>query len=104
MLTLPDAVLYNSATVKPLILASLDQRLPVIGFSAAFVRAGAAAGVFADFREAGRQAADAALRYDTSRAQRIVEQPRKLKLAVNQRVLRLLGLDYEHSADVEVYR
>ena len=104
VLTLPDGGLYNSATVKPLILASLDHRLPVVGFSAAFVRAGAAAGVFADFREAGRQAADAALRYDSNHAQRPAEQPRKLKLAVNQRVLRLLGLDYEHSGEVEVYR
>jgi hypothetical protein len=104
VLTLPDNALYNSATVKPLVMASLEERIPIIGFSAAFVRAGAAAGVFADFHEAGRQAAEAALRYAPGRTQRTVEQPRKLTVAVNQRVLRLLGLDYEHNDGVVVYR
>jgi ABC-type uncharacterized transport system substrate-binding protein len=101
VLTLPDGALYNSATVKPLILASIEHRLPVIGFSAAFVRAGAAAGVFIDFREAGRRAAEAALRGDAGRAQRAVDPALKLRVAVNQRVLRLLGMAYERGGDVE---
>jgi hypothetical protein len=29
---LPDGTLYNSATIKPLILASIEHRLPLIGF------------------------------------------------------------------------
>jgi putative ABC transport system substrate-binding protein len=104
VLTLPDNALYNGATVKPLVMASLEERIPIIGFSAAFVRAGAAAGVFADFHEAGRQAAEAALRYAPGRTPHTVEQPRKLTVAVNQRVLRLLGLDYERNDGVAVYR
>lgn len=104
VVTFPDNALYNGATVKPLVLASLEERLPIVGFSAAFVRAGAAAGVFADFKEAGRQAAEAALHLEPARPERTVEPPRKLTVAVNQRVLRLLGMDYKHAGDVLVYR
>lgn len=104
VVTFPDNTLYNGATVKPLVLASLEERLPIVGFSAAFVHAGAAAGVFADFREAGRQAAEAALRLEPAQSEHTVEPPRKLTVAVNQRVLRLLGLDYHHDEGVVVYR
>jgi putative tryptophan/tyrosine transport system substrate-binding protein len=100
VVTLPDGALYNSATVKPLILASIDHRLPVIGFSAAFVRAGAAAGVFIDFRENGRRAAEAALRGDAGRASKAAGPALKVRVAVNRRVLRLLGMGYERG-DVE---
>src|SRR5579863_6651890 len=50
---LPDGALYNSATIKPLILASIENRLPLIGFSESFVWAGAAVGVYPDFRDIG---------------------------------------------------
>ncbi|MBI1791236.1 MAG: hypothetical protein HYR60_27220, partial [Acidobacteria bacterium] len=54
---LPDSLLYNSATVKPLLLASFEQRLPIIGFSESFVRAGAALGVYPDYPDIGRRTA-----------------------------------------------
>ena len=104
VLTLPDGALYNSATVGPLVMASIEQRLPLIGFSAAFVRAGAAAGVFADFRDAGRQAAAMALNYEPGHGARAPDPPRRWIVAVNQRVLRLLGLDYQHAPAIEVFR
>ena len=104
VVTLPNTELYNSATIQPLILASLESGIPIVGFSAAFVRAGAAAGIFADFREAGRQAAEAAMQYDPGRAQQLVEQPRKLTVAVNQRVTRLLGLKYQPGERLVVYK
>jgi len=103
VLALPSEGIYNSATVKPLIMASLECRLPLIGFSPNFVRAGAAAGVFPDFREIGRQTVEMALRYDP-RLPRKAEPPRKLAVAVNQKVLRLLGVDYGRADDVVVYR
>lgn len=37
---LPDATLYNAATIKPLVMASLEHRIPLVAFSASFVRAG----------------------------------------------------------------
>ena len=91
---LPDGALYNSATIKPLILASIENRLPLIGFSESFARAGAAVGVYPDFRDIGLQAGEAAQQIVSGQTVPLSEGPRKLKLAVNQSVLRLLGLRY----------
>jgi ABC-type uncharacterized transport system substrate-binding protein len=87
----PDGALYNSSTVKPLIRASIENRLPVVGFSASFVRTGAVAGVYPDYFEVGLQAGEMAKNY-LSGANLMNESPRKIRAAVNPRVARLLGL------------
>lgn len=88
----PDANLFNGTTVKPLILASLEHRLPVGGFSSSFVRAGASAGVYPDYLEVGLQAGELARKYLTGSSVEPVVSPRKLRVAANMRVARLLGL------------
>jgi putative ABC transport system substrate-binding protein len=88
----PDGTLYNGTTVKPLILASLESQLPVAGFSASFVRAGAAAGVYPDYFETGAQAGELARKYLSGGNAMGVEAPRKIRVAANTRVARLLGL------------
>jgi putative ABC transport system substrate-binding protein len=105
VLCFPDADLYNAVTIKPLVLASLEHRLPLVGFSPAFVRAGAAAGIFPDYRDMGRQAAEMALRLLRGEEHRADESPRKVQVAINQRVTRLLGVNFLCAAPaVEVYR
>jgi putative ABC transport system substrate-binding protein len=105
LLCFPDPDLYNSVTIKPLILASLEDRLPVIGFSPAFVRAGAAAGIYPDYREMGRQTAALALRLLRGEDRAVVEEPAKLHISVNQRVARLLGVEFQTAGQpVEVMR
>jgi ABC-type uncharacterized transport system substrate-binding protein len=99
---LPDSGLYNSATVKPLILASLESHLLIVGFSASFVRAGAGVGVYPDFRDIGAQAGEIARRELAGQPVTGEQGPRKLVVAVNQRVIRLLGLDYQPRPDGEV--
>jgi ABC-type uncharacterized transport system substrate-binding protein len=94
---LPDSTLYNSATIKPLILASIENRLPLIGFSESFARAGAALGVYPDFQDIGVQTGEVAQQIIAGQPVRQLEGPRKLKMAVNQSVLRLLGLRYSAS-------
>jgi ABC-type uncharacterized transport system substrate-binding protein len=88
----PDGTLYNSTTVRPLILASLENRLPVIGFSESFVRSGAVAAVYPDYFDVGAQAGELARNYLAGASLPANEKPRKLKVAANPRVARLLGL------------
>jgi putative ABC transport system substrate-binding protein len=104
VVALPDSTLYNSATIRPLILASLENRLPLIGFSAAFVRSGASMGVYADFEDIGQQTAETAQRIMTGQSQAAHEGPRRHITAVNQRVLRLLGMDYKQREGLVVYK
>lgn len=105
LLCLPDASLYNSVTIKPLLLAALEDRLPVIGFSPGFVQAGAAAGVYPDYYEIGRQTGELVLRALRGETRSIGETPRKARTAVNERVARLLGIGFQTgSGAVEVLR
>lgn len=91
----PDPELYNSATVKPLVLASLESGLPLVGFSAAFVRAGALAGVYPDFRDLGRQTGDLLARILSGKPsdRKREEDARKVVVAVNERIARLMGIE-----------
>lgn len=106
VLCFPDPELYNAVTIKPLVLASLEDRLPLVGFSPAFVRAGAAAGIFPDYADVGRQSAEWALRLVRGEDRATEkESPRKVRIAVNERVVRLLGVEFRPDAvGAEVYR
>ncbi len=97
----PDGTLYNGTTVRPLILASLENRLPVIGFSESFVRSGAVAAVYPDYFEVGSQAGEMARNYVAGASLPLNEKPRKLKVAANPRVARLLGLRIQGKNDSE---
>jgi putative ABC transport system substrate-binding protein len=105
VLCFPDPDLYNPVTIKPLVLASLEHGLPLVGFSPAFVRAGAAAGIFPDYRDLGRQAGEMALRLLRGEERAADESPRKIQVAINQRVDRLLGVEFRAGAlGAEVFR
>jgi ABC-type uncharacterized transport system substrate-binding protein len=104
VVVLPDSSLYNNTTVRPLILASLESRLPIVGFSSSFVRAGAALGVYPDFRDVGGQTADIVLKLIAGKTVVADESPRRLQVAVNQRVLRLLGLDSADTPGLVIFK
>lgn len=57
--TSPEGGIYNDAAIRSLLLTALRQRVPVFGFSPAFVRAGALLGVGINPATQGGQAADA---------------------------------------------
>lgn len=54
--TSPDSTIWNEATVRSLLLTALRRKIPVFGFSTAFVRAGALVGVGLDPADQGSQA------------------------------------------------
>jgi ABC-type uncharacterized transport system substrate-binding protein len=95
----PDAALYTSATLKPLLVASLTSRLPIIGFSEQFVQAGALFGGSADFVEVGRQTAALAARVLHNEQTPARQAAREFRFVYNQRVSRLLGVKAAIPAD-----
>ena len=102
VICLPDGSLYNSATARPLIMASLENRLPLVGFSPAFVRAGAAVAVYPDYRGVGQQTADLVRRCLEPGDCASWETPRKVDAAVNARVLRMLGMEFKAAANPDL--
>jgi ABC-type uncharacterized transport system substrate-binding protein len=89
---LPNRELYEPASVQAMILASIRYHLPLIGFSEAFVKAGALVGSLPDYRRIGGQTADLLDRYEEGRPVGPVEHPRYIRTIVNQRVVRALGI------------
>jgi putative ABC transport system substrate-binding protein len=108
VLTEPDQDLYNSATIKPLVLASLSQALPILGFSATFVRAGALVGVYPDFRDLGRQTGTLVARLlesnNLDRGPRTETEVREVVVTVNSRIARMLGLEPVRLEGVQVLK
>lgn len=102
VICLPDGSLYNSATARPLIMASLENRLPIVGFSPAFLRAGAAVAVYPDYRGVGQQTGDLVRRCLDPGDCTSWETPRKVDVAVNAKVLRMLGMEFKASANPDL--
>jgi putative ABC transport system substrate-binding protein len=104
LLCFPDPELYNPVTIKRFMMASFEARVPVLGFSPAFVRAGAAAGIYPDYRDIGRQTGEMVLR--RLRGEDCgTETPRKTRIAVNERVARLIGVGFRlNTPGIEVFR
>ncbi len=103
----PDETLFKGDVIRPLVLASLRTRVPLVGFSEAFARAGAGLAIFPDYRAVGGQTADLVRRLLEGRLsgaslapQPIFEAPRSLRIALNERMLRLMGVRYERPPDV----
>jgi ABC-type uncharacterized transport system substrate-binding protein len=95
----PDGTLFNATTVKPLIMASLRHQMLIIGFSEGFVRAGTALGVYPDFEAIGRQTGMAVRQYLNQGVLPGEQAASDARVAVNERVLRLLGVHWMSPTD-----
>jgi hypothetical protein len=104
----PNPQLYNSATLKPLLVTSITNRLPVIAYSEQLVEAGALFGGAPDFRDVGRMTAEVAQRILQHQPVPARVKARRFHFAYNQRVARLvdvkaIGLE-EHGEDLRIIR
>lgn len=94
---IPDAQVYNSATVQRLLIWGVRHRKTIWAFSSNVVRAGAAAGQYVDPRAVGRQASQLVLEMlATGRASEATwHYAANVKHAVNTRTIALIGLDLD---------
>jgi putative ABC transport system substrate-binding protein len=105
LLMLADPVLYSPRTAAPLILQTLQEGLPVIAPSAAFVRAGAFVGLQADPEENGCAAAGVVGRVLKGEQPSAIPLPRptryevSLNLVVAERLRTPVPADLIHSAE-----
>ncbi len=97
--TTGDQRLYDTACVRALLLGALRNKIPVWGFSSAFVRAGALIGVAVEPRAQGAQAADIAdaVLTDVKQIKQKAQPPRQFQTAVNLIVARQIGVEIPDS-------
>lgn len=100
LLVLPDGSVADASAVQNILIAAYRQRVPVVTYSPALVRAGATLGLYASPAQVGRQVA-AMLKPPISvqswPAPRLAD---GFTIAVNEQVYRSLGLDVPDVADL----
>lgn len=88
----PDPQVFNSQTVHHVLLTAFRLHSPVLGFSAAYVRAGAVLGLYTTPAQAGREAAAVARRVLAGQPLPAPAAHTEFEVGVNQTVARALGL------------
>ncbi|MCK6410037.1 ABC transporter substrate binding protein [Thauera sp.] len=92
LLSLPDGTVYNARTVANVLLTAFRLRAPVLGFSAAYVRAGAVLGLYSTPRQVGAEAAALARRLLAGEPPPAPAAHALFEVDINQTVAHALGL------------
>ncbi len=89
-----DRIVMTPETAKPLMLFSIRQRIPFVGLSSPWVKAGALYALDRDYLDIGRQVAEVALRVLAGQSARSLTpaRPRKVVYSLNQRTARAIGI------------
>lgn len=103
LLALPDPLVYNRWTIVNIMLSSYHSRVPVIGFSAAYVRSGAVAAVYSTPEDVGRHVSDLIRRFlaDPRRRLPAPQYPRYFHVRINTQVAHSLGIELPSADDVQ---
>jgi len=94
-----DQIVLNPQTVKPILLFSLRNRIPFVGLSATWVKAGALYALDRDYDDIGRQLGEMTVKILQGATPGSLPPvpPRKVVYSVNRRTARLLKVDLQES-------
>ena len=92
LLVLPDAAIYRSDTIRNILLETYRQRVPMIGLSQHYVRAGALCAVYSTPLQIANQTARAVAQFAKTGKLPDYQYPQEFEVAVNTQVARSLGL------------
>jgi ABC-type uncharacterized transport system substrate-binding protein len=100
VLAVPDTAVFNSGTIHNILLAAFRAQQPLIGFSPAYVRAGALAALYSTPQQVAEQVAEIALRALAGAPLPPPQYPRSFSVGTNAAVARSLGLGLEPEAAI----
>ena len=98
MLAIPDPTIFNNQTIAGILSSGYRRRVPLIGFSPAYVKAGALLALYSTPQQVGRAAAEALREALAGRPLPAPHAPREFAVMVNQGVARSLGLSLDERA------
>jgi len=101
LLALADTVVYNSHTVKNILLTAYRHRKPVIGYSNSLVKAGAVAAIYTSAEDASAEAAEIIQEYISANGcfNRSIYTPSAFTVSINRQVARALEIDLDSNLD-----
>ncbi|MDD5329802.1 MAG: ABC transporter substrate-binding protein [Sulfuricella sp.] len=91
--SLPDPMIYSPQTAKPVLLFSFRNRIPLIGLSDAWVKAGALYALEWNFQDIGRRCAAAAVKLIQGSRALPPALPNRIQYSVNTRTARHMNLE-----------
>lgn len=91
MLALPDPAVFNSQTAGNILSAAYRQRRPLVGFSPAYVRAGALLALYSTPTQVGTRAGEVLRQVLAGKPLPPPQSPREFSVVVNSSVARSLG-------------
>lgn len=97
LLVLPDAAIYRPDTIRNILLETYRQRVPMIGLSPHYVRAGALSAVYSTPEQIARQAVRMLGIYAATGRMPKSQYPDDFEVAVNTRVAHSLGLNIKNA-------
>lgn len=94
LLALPDPTVFNRRTIFNILLSSYHNKVPVIGFSAAYVKAGALVAVYSTPDDIAKHLTDFTTNYLNKGATTLPKPayPKYFSVSINQSVARSLGI------------
>ena len=101
LLALPDKLVFSSSNMYNILLAAYRQRVPVVSYSAAHVRAGALMSLHTEPSDVARQLADALRQWHAGGGLPPPAAAASGSVSVNGQVARSLGLSLPHPLDLE---
>jgi ABC-type uncharacterized transport system substrate-binding protein len=101
LLVLPDQNVYNSGTIRNILLASYRKQVPLIGISPSYVKAGALCAIYSTPIQIATQAAEVIKRFSDSGKLPSSQYPKEFEVSVNMQVARSLDL---HIKDADQLR
>lgn len=104
LLAVPDPLVHQRGTAQTLLLTSYRYQKPVIGYSQAYVTAGALAAVYSSPEDIARQAAEITSNYpDRQSALPSPQPPRYFSVGINRQVARSLNIDIQDTESLTKY-
>lgn len=100
LLVAPDPVIYNSTTIQSILLTTYRAQIPLVGFSPAYVKAGALVAVYSSPGQLGTQAGEIAHGVLAGRPLPAAQPPRDFNVSGNAHVARSLGVPLENDAQL----
>lgn len=95
LLAVPDSAIYSSSNVRNILLSTYRQNVPLIGWSQAYVNAGAVAALFSTPEQLAEQSVATVLGYAQTARWPLSQYPHHYTIALNQQVARSLGIVLE---------
>jgi ABC-type uncharacterized transport system substrate-binding protein len=102
LFVLPDAAVYNSETIRNILLETYRKQVPMIGISPSYVRAGALCAVYSTPQQIAHQAAAVIELFLASGKLPPAQYPGEFEVSVNTQVARSLGLSMKDAEQLRV--